>query len=125
MADHVGLATASADGDRQPIIEGYDQLTPKSASRTDWEGFTAQVIRQRCPRQRPARDPERLKAPEHDAARQSAPNASARQRSFNALLSLCRMPPSIVLQPAAACNEAEAPDRPHCGKSLPLGGPHV
>src|SRR5262249_59089709 len=42
VADHVGLATASADGGWHAILQVYDQPTPKSASRTDREAFTAQ-----------------------------------------------------------------------------------
>ena len=34
----------SADGGWPTIIEVYDQPTPKSASRTDREGFTAQDL---------------------------------------------------------------------------------
>src|SRR5215471_18308488 len=45
VADHGGLAAASADGGWHPIIEVYDQPTPKSASRTDREGFTAHAVR--------------------------------------------------------------------------------
>ena len=44
VADHGGLATASADGGWHTIIELYDRPTPMSTSRTDREGFTAQAI---------------------------------------------------------------------------------